>query len=317
MMNHKIKMGISACLLGHSVRYDGGHQLDQYLRDTLGRYFEYVPVCPEVECGLGIPREALRLVGAPESPRLKTSRSGEDITDKMTTWSQQRLLAMEKEDLCGFIFKSRSPSSGMERVKVYQEKGMPVKSGKGIFAGMFMAHFPLMPVEEDGRLHDPRLRENFIERVFALRRWRTVLDEPRRMGNLVDFHTREKLLIFSHSEKHYRTMGKLVAGEKGAKPEERFTAYENIFMEALKLKTTNKKNTNVLQHIMGYFKVQLSPDEKQEMLEIIQQYKDAHVPLIVPVILLRHYVRKYNELYLAEQTYLNPHPLELQLRNHV
>lgn len=316
MTNHKIKVGISSCILGNSVRYDGGHQLDRYLRDTLGRYFEYIPVCPEVECGLGIPREAMRLTGNPESPRLVTNHTQQDLTDQMVRWAGQKVKALEKEDLCGFIFKSRSPSSGMERVKVYDEKGMPHKNGTGLFAGIFMKHFPMMPVEEDGRLHDPLLRENFIERVFALKRWREVLEGSKRMGDLVDFHTREKLLLLSHSEKHYRSMGKLVAKGKELKTTELYASYDKLLIETLRFKTTSAKNTNVLQHIMGYFKKQLSPDEKQELLDIIFQYKQGHLPLIVPITLIRHYIRKYDEPYLAKQSYLNPHPLELQLRNH-
>ena len=169
-MEDRIRLGISACLLGQEVRYDGGHKLDRFLRDTLGGYVDYVPVCPETECGFGIPREAFRLVGDPESPRLVTSRTHQDHTERMKTWAGKRVRELEKEDLCGFIFKSNSPSSGMERVKVYNEKGMPEKKGVGMFARAFMEHFPLIPVEEEGRLHDPGLRENFIEGIFAPRR---------------------------------------------------------------------------------------------------------------------------------------------------
>ncbi|MEW5910484.1 MAG: DUF523 domain-containing protein, partial [Thermodesulfobacteriota bacterium] len=174
-MNDSIKIGISTCLLGENVRYDGGHKLDRFLTDTLGQYVSYVPVCPETECGLGIPREAMRLVGDPGSPRLVTIRSRIDHTDQMIEWGKQKMEDLEKENLCGFIFKSNSPSSGMERVKVYDEKGMPAKSGVGIFSRIFMERFPLIPVEDEGRLHDPALRENFIERIFTLKRWRDVL----------------------------------------------------------------------------------------------------------------------------------------------
>jgi uncharacterized protein YbgA (DUF1722 family) len=180
-----------------------------------------------------------------------------------------------------------------------------------------MEHFPLVPVEEEGRLHDPKLRENFIERIFAFRRWRALLGQPKARGRLVAFHTKNKLLILSHSPKHYQTMGKLVAGVKGAPIQEVYDTYEGLLMEALRLKTTVKKNANVLQHMMGYFKKQLSGDEKQELLEVIDQYRQQYVPLIVPVTLMNHYVRKYDQPYLKEQYYLNPHPLELQLRNHV
>ncbi|MFW6148184.1 MAG: YbgA family protein [Thermodesulfobacteriota bacterium] len=316
-MEKQIKLGISTCLLGQKVRYDGGHKLDRFLTDTLGKYVDYVPVCPEVECGFGIPREAFRLVGDPDSPRLITSRTHQDCTDRMMLWGRKRVVELEAEGICGFIFKSNSPSSGMERVKVYTEKGMPVKKGRGIFARIFIEHFPLIPVEEEGRLHDPRLRENFIERIFALKRWRETLSKELRMADLVKFHTHHKLLILSHSEKHYRTMGKLVAAGKEMPLKELYARYEALLMEALQLKTTPKKNSNVLMHMMGYFKKQFTPDEKQELLEIIRQYSDGYIPLMVPITLINHYVRKYNQPYLREQTYLHPHPVELQLRNHV
>ncbi|MGA1796227.1 MAG: YbgA family protein [bacterium] len=310
-----IKLGISTCLLGERVRYDGGHKLDRFLTDTLGTYVEYMPVCPEVECGFGIPREPFRLVGDPAKPRLITIRTKIDSTERMLDWSRQRTAELEREDLCGFIFKSDSPSSGMERVKVYNEKGMPVKKGTGIFARAFMTHFPLIPVEEEGRLHDPVLRENFIERVFALKRWRE-LTMKKHLGHLVDFHTRHKLLILSHSPSHYRTMGKLVAHAKDIPPGELFERYQSLLMEALSLKTTVKKNANVLQHMLGFFRADLSPDEKREMIEVIEQYRNGDIPLIVPVTLMGHYVRKYDQPYLKMQYYLYPHPLELRLRNH-
>ncbi len=258
----KIKLGISTCLLGENVRYDGGHKLDRFLTDTLGQYVRYVPVCPEVECGLPIPRESMHLEGDPESPRLVTSRTKQDMTERMVNWARQRVVELEKEGLCGFIFKSDSPSSGMERVRVYNEKGMPLKKGVGMFARIFMEHFPLLPVEDEGRLHDPNLRENFVERIFTLKRWREVLAKKERRGNLVDFHTQHKLLILSHSPKHYQTMGKLVAQPKDMPLKNLFQQYQTILMEGLQLKTTRKKNANVLMHMMGYFKEQLSSDEK-------------------------------------------------------
>ena len=316
-MEPTITLGISTCLLGEQVRYDGGHKLDRFLTDTLGSYVEYVPVCPEVECGFGIPRESLRLVGSPNAPRLVTSRTNEDHTERMLTWARGRVVELEKKGLCGFIFKSNSPSSGMERVRVYNEQGMPVKKGVSLFARTFMEHFPLIPVEEEGRLHDPSLRENFIERIFVFRRWRELLAQPKTLGRLVDFHTKHKLLILSHSPKHHQTMGKLVAEAKGKPIREVYETYQELLMGALKLKTTVKKNTNVLHHMIGYFKKQLSADEKQELLEIIDRYRQEYVPLIVPITLMNHYVRKYDQPYLKEQYYLNPHPIELQLRNHV
>lgn len=313
----KVRLGISKCLLGEPVRYDGGHKLDRFLRDTLGQYVEYVPVCPELECGFGIPRESMHLEGDPEAPRLVTTRTRRDLTDRMVTWARQRLAELEREGLCGFIFKSNSPSSGMERVKIVDSNGMPRKIGTGIFAGMFMKQFPSIPVEEEGRLHDPALREGFIERIFVLKRWRELVAAGKTMRRLVDFHTRHKLLIMAHSPKQNTLIGKLVAATTPLPETELFHQYQSLLMETLKLRTTVKKNTNVLQHLMGYFKKNLSTDEKQELAEVIEHYRQGHFPLIVPVTLINHYVRKYDQAYLKIQYYLNPHPLELQLRNHV
>ena len=213
-MAEKVKIGISSCLLGNKVRWNAGHKLDRFLANTLGAFVEFVAVCPEAECSLGIPRETLRLVGDPANPRLITTKTKVDRTDQMQRWARQRLKALEKKDLCGFIFKSDSPSSGMIRVKVYNAKGMPEKKGVGIFARMFMDRFPRVPVEDDGRLHDPVIRETFVEQIFTLRRWRDTLSGRKSMGKLVDFHTRHKLTILSHSETHYREMGRLVATGK-------------------------------------------------------------------------------------------------------
>ena len=316
-MGQKIKLGISSCLLGEKVRYDGGHKLDYYLKDTLGQFVEWTPVCPEVECGLSVPREAMRLTGTPDALRLVTRRTGIDYTEKMQQWAQGRLGELEKEDLCGFIFKSRSPSSGMRGVKVYNPSGIPSTSGVGIFARAYMEHFPLAPVEDDGRLNDPHLRENFIERIFVFKRWKELLRKAGRLRDLVDFHSDHKLLILSHSPKHYSSLGRLVANAKTYPKESLQSDYLKILMDGLKLLATIKKNTNVLQHMMGYFKEQLQPDEKKEMLEVIEEYHRGLVPLLVPVVLVRHYVRKYDEPYLKRQYFLHPHPVELMLRNHV
>jgi uncharacterized protein YbgA (DUF1722 family)/uncharacterized protein YbbK (DUF523 family) len=314
----KITLGISTCLLGENVRYDGGHKHDRFLTDTLGKYVTYRPVCPEVECGLGVPRESMRLVGDPESPHLITIRTRQDHTERMVRWARQRVAELEKEKLCGFIFKSDSPSSGMERVKVYKDGGMPEKKGVGVFARIFMEHFPLIPVEDEGRLHDPLIRENFIERIFTLKRWVESVRTGRSRGHLVDFHTRHKLLILSHSEKHERIMGRMVAqGADRSSLDDVYQQYQALLMEALRLKATPKKNSNVLQHMMGYFKQQLSFDEKKELQEIIDQFRLGYLPLVVPVTLIGHYVRKYDQPYLKMQVYLNPHPLDLQMRNHV
>jgi uncharacterized protein YbgA (DUF1722 family)/uncharacterized protein YbbK (DUF523 family) len=312
-----IKLGVSACLLGEKVRFDGGHKHNRYITEVLGQFFDFIPVCPEYECGLGIPRETMRLSGDANYPRLITNKNHIDHTDKMLSWSAKRLDELEKEDLCGFIFKKDSPSSGLHRVKVYNDKGHPVKNGRGLFAAEFTKRFPRIPVEEEGCLNDSSLRENFIERVFAMKRWREALQRRRTVGNLVDFHTREKMLIMSHSQERYREMGRLVATAKTRKTVDIYRSYEALLFKALDLKGTVSKHTNVLMHILGFFKKQLSTDEKKEVLELIQSYRSGYLPLIVPITLINHFVRKYRQPYLSKQTYLNPHPIDLQLRNHV
>ncbi len=315
-METPIVLGVSACLLGENVRYNGGHSRDHFICDTLSQYVRFVPVCPEVECGFPIPREAFRLVGSPDAPRFVTSKTGEDYTERMLDWCSSKVKALEKEDLCGFIFKKGSPSSGMERVRVYTEKGMPSNRGSGMFARAFMDHFPLLPVEEEGRLHDPKLRENFIEAIFVMKRWRESLEPRPTRGAFVDFHTRHKLLIMSHSPKHMRLMGKMIAEIKSHSLDDFRLQYESSLMEALRLKTTRRKNTDTLFHVVGFFKKQITADEKQELVETVENYRKGYVPLIVPITLLSHYVRKYDQPYLRDQLYLNPHPIELQLRNH-
>ncbi len=317
VMEEKINLGVSTCLLGEKVRYDGQHKWDRFITDTLGKFVRFVPVCPEVECGLPTPREAMRLVGDPENPRLVTQKTSIDHTDRMLRWGAKRLKELERENLCGFIFKSKSPSSGMERIKVYNDKGHPSPTGTGIWARMFTEHFPLLPVEDEGRLHDPALRENFIERIFIYRRWRDMTGKGERHGSLVDFHTKHKLLLMAHSPQLLRTLGGLVSEGKKRAAGELFQEYEILMAQALKLIATAKKNTNVLHHAMGYFKKELTSPEKQELRDVIDSYHAGHIPLIVPVTLINHYVLKYEQAYLKDQYYLNPHPLELRLRNHV
>ncbi|ACN17357.1 conserved hypothetical protein [Desulforapulum autotrophicum HRM2] len=315
-MLEPIKIGISSCLLGNKVRYDGGHSHDRFLTQTLGLFTEYVPVCPEVECGMPTPREAVRLVGDPENPRLMTQKTAVDKTDQMNVWIKGRLEELAREDLCGFIFRSKSPSSGLYRIRVYGEDGSITKNGTGLFARAFTKAFPRVPVEEAGRLNDPKLRESFIENIFSLQRWRKLCSQNMTLGGLVDFHTQNKLLILSHNQGLYRQMGKLVAHGKDVDIDQLFDMYEELLLKALSLQTTLKKNINVLQHILGYFKKDLSNDEKQELLTIIDKYRSGYVPLIVPITLIKHYVMKYDQPWLKIQTYLNPHPFELKLRNY-
>ena len=341
-MEERIKLGISSCLLGNKVRFDGGHKLDSFLVSTLGQFVEYVPVCPEVESGFPVPREAFRLVGDADHPRLVTRQTGVDATPQMERWVATKLPLLEMENLCGFIFKSKSPSSGMERVKVYNDKGMAEKKGVGIFARALMERLPLLPVEEEGRLQDIDLRENFIVRIFVYRRWRELLAvgeapaaiqsltarqaKPRgsrdnsaggaTAGRLVDFQRRHKLLLMAHSPEMARQLGKLVAAA-GTRPATAiFPEYEKLLLTALKQKATVRKNVNVLQHMFGYFKKQLDDFEKKELLGLIENYRQNLIPLIVPLTLLKHYIDKFQQPYLLDQYYLDPHPLELKLRNH-
>jgi uncharacterized protein YbgA (DUF1722 family)/uncharacterized protein YbbK (DUF523 family) len=312
-----IRVGISACLLGQEVRFDGGHKRDRYITDTLGKFFEWVPVCPEVEMGLGTPRETLRLVGAPGAPRLVFAKTEEDQTGGMQAWAKSRLDALAKTDLSGYLLKSDSPSCGMERVRVYRPSGIPSKDGVGVFARALMDRFPLLPVEEEGRLHDLTLRENFIERVFCYRRWRDLLAGGLTRGKLVVFHTAHKLLLLAHSPRHYTVLGRLVAQTKRLSPKEIETRYGELFMTALKIKATAKKHTNVLQHILGYLKRDLQPRDKAELMRVIEDYYRGLLPLVVPLTLLKHHLARIPVPYIENQVYLNPHPKELMLRNHV
>ena len=315
-MEEQFKLGVSSCLLGHNVRYDGGHRRDPYITDTLSRYVQFIPVCPEVECWLPIPREAMRLEGDPQSPRLITIHTKQDLTEMMLSWCSKKVRELEDLDLSGFIFKKGSPSSGMERVKVYDDKGVPSNRGIGMFARAFMDHFPLLPVEEDERLYDLEIRENFIESIFVMKRLReTPLPKPTR-GGFADFHAKHKLLLMAHSPHHLREMGKLVAGLKDHSVDNFRVPYQKLLLKALRLKATPRKHTAVLRHCMGVLKKLLSPDEERELLESIEEYSQGCLPLIIPVTVLNHYVRKYEPPDLKDQYYLKPHPVELMLRNH-
>lgn len=311
-----IKVAISSCLVGQKTRYDGGHRWDRFLTDTLGRYLELVPICPEAECGLGVPREPMRLMDHPEAPRLLTVQTGRDLTDRMATWVERKMMHLVSENLAGFIFKSKSPSCGPAKVKLYNEQGEIVGQAAGLFARAFQDYFPLVAVEDEGRLQDPEIRENFIEQLFFWRRWRELRAHNPDLGDLVAFHTRHKYQLLAHSTVHYRLMGQLVARGREVAIPQLLADYEALACAALRLKATLRKNANVLYHLLGYFKKQLNGDDRQELLEAIDSYRRGEAPLIIPITLINHYVRKYQEPYLQGQAYLNPHPLELLLRNH-
>jgi uncharacterized protein YbgA (DUF1722 family)/uncharacterized protein YbbK (DUF523 family) len=312
-----IRVGISTCLLGEPVRWDGGHKRDPYLTEVLGPYFEWVPVCPEVEAGMGIPRPPVRLVRVGGELRMLGAEDGKDWTRALKGYAAGRLRGLAAQGLCGYVLKKGSPSCGMERVKVYGAKGSPEESGRGLFAAALLQRFGSLPVEEEGRLHDARLREAWIERVFAYRRLRRLLERRLTRGRLVAFHTAHKLQLLAHSETHYRSLGRLVAEAKET-PESALRArYETEFMAALARPATPRRHVNVLQHALGHLRGRAEPAAARELHQLVEEYRRGLVPLVVPLTMLRHYVKLLGISYLADQVYLDPHPKELMLRNHV
>lgn len=317
MSSSRIKVGISTCLLGEKVRFDGGHKHDPLLTGVFGMYFEWVPVCPEVEIGLGTPRESLRLVGSTEGARLVAQKSGADHTEAMREWSKQRLAELQSMALRGYVLKKDSPSCGMERVRVYGQAGMPQRHRRGVWAAALMGHFSLLPVEEEGRLHDMPIRENFIERVFAYDRWCAFAESGPRPRDLVAFHMRHKLTLLSHSDTLYRKLGQMVSRAGMALKEDILVEYGWTFMQALRLRATPRKHANVLYHLMGYLKKDMDSGDKAELVACIEEYRRGLVPLIVPITLLQHHFRHRPNPWVTSQIYMNPYPAELMLRNHV
>jgi uncharacterized protein YbgA (DUF1722 family)/uncharacterized protein YbbK (DUF523 family) len=308
---------VSACLLGDEVRYDGGHKRNAFLADILDPFVEWVKVCPEVESGMSTPREPVRLVNEDGRLRLLTVKTGIDQTEPMTTYAEARVRSLAAEALCGYVLKKDSPSCGMTRVKVYDGADPATRSGVGLFASALLSRFPDLPVEEEGRLVDHRLRENFIERIFAYRRLQDLFESRWTVGDLVRFHTAHKLVLMAHTSPAYGRLGRLVAGAKDTPRATLRAEYRTGFMAALSIIATTKKHTNVLQHIVGYFKRQLDAGSRAELLTTIDDYRRGLVPLVAPLILIRHHVRRYDVRYLVGQIYLEPHPKELMLRNHV
>jgi uncharacterized protein YbgA (DUF1722 family)/uncharacterized protein YbbK (DUF523 family) len=313
----EIRVGVSACLLGDEVRYNGGHARDRYVVDTLAEHFTFVKVCPEEEVGMGTPRPTVRLEGHRDDPRMIEPVSGKDWTPAMTKYSAGRARELGGAGLSGFIFKSKSPSCGVFRVKVYDEKGNLGDPGAGLFARAMMKRHPLLPMEEEGRLRDARLRENFLERVFAYHRLKSLFAGRWKRGELIEFHAREKYLLMAHSPAGLKRLGQLAARVKDHSPAEFRDLYMRGFMEALEKKATVKSHVNALQHMAGYLRDHLTPEARRSIRESIEDYRRALVPLIVPMTLLKHYIELHEVAYVGEQTYLNPHPRELKLRNHV
>jgi len=312
-----IKIGISACLLGDKVRWDAGHKKDRYITDILSRYFKFVPVCPEVEIGMSVPREPLKLVGDLHSPRMVGTETGEDWTERMLEYADKRLRRLERCNLSAFILKKDSPSCGMARVRVCQKSGVSLKQGRGLFGGALVDHFANLPIEEEGRLNNPALRENFIVRVFAFSRLQDLFKGRFNKGDIVRFHSIHEYLLLAHSPKHYEILGQLAAQIKRYKPENFKEKYVETFMQALSVKSTTRKNVNVMQCIIGFLEPYLDQNARADIIKIIENCRNGLVPLIVPLTLIKHYVELYDIECIKDQVYLNPHPEELMLRNHV
>jgi len=312
----KILIGTSSCLLGDKVRFDGGHKRDRYVTDVLSEYFDFQPYCPELAAGMGVPRPTIRLVERDGDIRLVNVKDESvDHTDAMLAVARQ--YSQSLGHLSGYILKSKSPSCGMERVSVYGKNGYATKIGHGIFARAMMEAWPNLPVEEEGRLNDATIRENFIERVFAYKRWQQLLDAGLTVSSLMNFHKRHKFILLAHNEKLYRQMGKMVADTRKDNLQEQAEAYINIFTEAMRSHATRKRHVNVLQHGMGYLKNALDADDKANLLEIFDKFARGEVPLIVPITMLKYHFRKNPHDYIDEQFYMDPYPAELMLRNHV
>jgi uncharacterized protein YbgA (DUF1722 family)/uncharacterized protein YbbK (DUF523 family) len=312
-----LRIGISSCLLGDEVRFDGGHKRDAFLTDILAPFVEWVRVCPEVEVGMGVPRETVRLVRIGDDTRMITTGSQIDWSDRMRAYAARRTRALATMNLRGYVLKKDSPSCGMERVKIYADSAAPSRTGVGLFAAALKDAFPALPIEEEGRLCDPVLRENFIERLFAYDRLRQLFDGAWSHGSLIAFHTAHKMALLAHSTKAYRELGRLVAEGTRLPRAELERRYEDAFMETLVRPATVKRHTNVLMHMAGHLKRKVDEGSKQELHSCIDEYHRGLVPLVVPLTLLRHHVRAHKVDYLAAQTYLEPHPRELMLRNHV
>ncbi len=309
----KIRLGISSCLLGERVRYDGNHKHDSFLTGTFGLFFEWVPVCPEVAVGLGIPRPPIRLVGSPASARAVGAKDASiDVTDKLAAYGKRQAHALE--NLSGYIFKSKSPSCGMERVKVYRAAGAPAANGRGIYAAAFLSAQPWLPAEEEGRLGNPRLRENFIERVFVYRRWQELVARGLSASRLMEFHAHHKLALMAHDVEAYRALGRLVARAGRRNLKEFGHDYIRRLMDALRRPATPARHANVMMHLMGYLKTQLDADDRAELLEMIHAYRRGETPFAAPLTLLRHYFRRFPDPTVMHQTYLHPDPRELLLR---
>ncbi|MFP2514191.1 YbgA family protein [Buttiauxella agrestis] len=315
-MSTKPVIGISGCLTGSTVRFDGGHKRMGFVMDGLAQWVNFKPICPEMAIGLPVPRPALRLVQTGEGElRMRFSHAPhDDVTDKMTAFADSYLSSLG--GLSGFIVCAKSPSCGMERVRLYDEKGnRGRKEGVGIFTQALLEKYPWLPVEEDGRLHDPVLRENFVERVFALHELNTLRENGLTRRALLDFHSRYKLQLLAHHQPGYREIGPFVASlHEWENLESFFVEYRAKLMAILKTPASRKNHTNVLMHIQGYFRNQLNSRQRGELRDVILHYRDGLLPLLAPLTLLKHYLSDYPDRYLETQNYFSPYPDNLCLR---
>jgi uncharacterized protein YbgA (DUF1722 family)/uncharacterized protein YbbK (DUF523 family) len=311
----KILVGISSCLLGNLVRYDGAHKYNSYIERTLGLYFEFKAFCPEVDAGLGTPRPAVQLREIGQHIRVVGVKDHTlDVTEPLKQVGERQRHWLE--GLCGYILKKDSPSCGMERVKVYIND-IPARAGVGIFADFLQQQFPTLPIEEEGRLGDPALRENFIQRVFVRHRWQQLCQSPLTAHGLMRFHSRHKLIAMSHDQNRARELGRLIADVRTDNINDIAQRYITELMACLKIVATRGNHVNVLQHIQGYLKRSIDTDDKQELTDTIEIYRQGTVPLIVPLTLLRHHFRKQPDVFIDESFYMTPHPAELSLLNQI
>ncbi|WP_229157434.1 YbgA family protein [Fluctibacter halophilus] len=314
MSTSTIHVGVSACVLGDKVRFDGGHKRSNYVTDYLGAVFRFEPICPEVAMGMPVPRPAIRVQELGNEIHLVDSKdSALRHTDSLNRVFEQQRGKMAALD--GYIFCAKSPTCGVERIKVYGESGELLhRKGRGLFAQQVMDAYPCLPVEEDGRLNDMGLRESFITKVYVHHRFRhDVLAKPSAAA-LVDFHSRHKFLVMAYNPKMYQAIGRLVSGAGKEHLDTLFSQYLTMLMQTLSKPTNRRKHTNVLMHLQGFFKKYLDPQEKQELAEQIDKYRLGYVPLLAPITLLQHHLRKYPNDYLSNQVYLAPYPEQLGLR---
>lgn len=313
----KIPLGVSQCLLGEQVRFDGGHKHNRYLTDVLSEYVEFRPVCPEVAIGLGIPRKPIRLVVIGDETRVRGIENPDlDVTDALV--EQAELAVQQMPDICGYVFMQKSPSCGAFGMKRYRTNGHTADSkGRGAYAKRFMELMPLLPVEEAGRLNDPGLRDNFLTRVFAFHDFKTNVAAAPTAKKLIDFYSRYKYQVMVHHVPSYFSIGRYLSNLSGRDINTSSDEFFRLFMEALTHHATRRGNTNVIMHLRGYLKEHLNTQDKHELSQLIDSYKAGMVPLVVPLTLLKHHLLKLDNPYLKSQTFWSPHPERLGLRNHI